>query len=122
LDVLVKRFALVLTHRLEIILRGGALVRRHEVGNELMAQILPRSHGSVRKVQELGLRRVLEGHGKTIGHYVLIPTRGLNGDDVELEKLDRVGGPIVTRANVRPELVGPEHVALLASESKAPGL
>jgi hypothetical protein len=32
LDVLAKRFALVLTHRLEIILGGGALVHRHEVG------------------------------------------------------------------------------------------
>jgi hypothetical protein len=41
-------------------------------------------------------------------------------DDVELEKLDGVGGPIVTRANVWPELVGPDHVALLASESKEP--
>jgi hypothetical protein len=41
LDVLAKCFALVLTHRLEIILGGGALVRRHEVGDELMAQILP---------------------------------------------------------------------------------
>jgi hypothetical protein len=26
------------------------------------------------------------------------------------------------RADVRPELVGPDHVALLASESKAPGV
>jgi hypothetical protein len=41
LDVLAKRFALVLTHCLEIILGGGALVRRHEVGYELMGQILP---------------------------------------------------------------------------------
>jgi hypothetical protein len=36
LDILTKRLALVLTHRLKIILSGGALVRRHEVGNELM--------------------------------------------------------------------------------------
>jgi hypothetical protein len=41
LDVLAKRFTLVLTHRLEIILGGRALVRRHEVGDELTAQILP---------------------------------------------------------------------------------
>jgi hypothetical protein len=41
LDVLAKRFALVLTHRLEIILGGGALVRRHEVGDKLTAHILP---------------------------------------------------------------------------------
>jgi hypothetical protein len=41
LDVLAKRFALVLTHHLEIILGGGALVRRHEVGDELTAQVLP---------------------------------------------------------------------------------
>jgi hypothetical protein len=52
LDVLAKRFALVLTHHLEIILGGGALVRRHEVGDELTAQILPRSYGFVRKIHE----------------------------------------------------------------------
>jgi hypothetical protein len=42
LDVLTKHFALVLMHHLEIILGGGALVRWHEVGDELMAQVLPR--------------------------------------------------------------------------------
>jgi hypothetical protein len=47
---------------------------------------------------------------------------GLAGDDVELEELDRVGGPVVTRANVRPELVRPDHVMLLASKSEAPGV
>jgi hypothetical protein len=41
LDVLAKHFSLVLMHRLEIILGGRALVCRHEVGDELMAQILP---------------------------------------------------------------------------------
>jgi hypothetical protein len=35
LDVLTKRLALVLTHRLKIVLGSGALVRGHEVGNEL---------------------------------------------------------------------------------------
>jgi hypothetical protein len=35
LDVLAKHFALVLTRLLEIILGGGALIRRHEVGDEL---------------------------------------------------------------------------------------
>jgi hypothetical protein len=47
---------------------------------------------------------------------------GLNGDDVELEEFDGVGGPVVTRADVRLELVRPDHIALLASESKAPGV
>jgi hypothetical protein len=41
LDVLAKRFTLILTHRLEIVLCGGALVHGHEVGDELTAQILP---------------------------------------------------------------------------------
>jgi hypothetical protein len=41
LDVLTKHLALVLMHRLEIILRGGALVRGHEVSDELMAQVFP---------------------------------------------------------------------------------
>jgi hypothetical protein len=41
LDVLIKRLALVLMHRLKIILGGGALVRGHEVSDELMAQVLP---------------------------------------------------------------------------------
>jgi hypothetical protein len=35
LDILTKHLALVLTHRLKIILGSGALVRGHEVGNEL---------------------------------------------------------------------------------------
>jgi hypothetical protein len=35
LDILTKRLALVLTHRLQIVLSGGALVCGHEVGNEL---------------------------------------------------------------------------------------
>jgi hypothetical protein len=41
LDVLSKRLALVLTHRLKIILGGGALIRGHEVSEELTAQVLP---------------------------------------------------------------------------------
>jgi hypothetical protein len=41
LDVLAKHFALVLVHRLKIVLRGGALVHGHEVSDELSAQILP---------------------------------------------------------------------------------
>jgi hypothetical protein len=35
LDILTKHLALVLTHRLKIVLSSGALVRGHEVGNEL---------------------------------------------------------------------------------------
>jgi hypothetical protein len=122
LDVLAKRFALVLTHRLKIILRGGVLVRGHEVSNELLAQILPRSHRFVQKVHEPCSRHILEGHGKPIGHHTLISTRGLNGDDVELEELDRVGGPIIMHADVLPKLVRPDYIALLASESEAPGV
>jgi hypothetical protein len=76
----------------------------------------------MRKVHEPSLWRILEGHRKPIGHHTLISTRGLNGDDVELEKLDGVGGPIITRVNVRPELIKLDHVALLASESEAPGV
>jgi hypothetical protein len=41
LDVLTKHLALVLTHRLKIVLGGWALIRGHEVGNELAAQDLP---------------------------------------------------------------------------------
>jgi hypothetical protein len=41
LDVLAKCLALVLTHRRKIILGGGALIRSHEVGDELTAQVLP---------------------------------------------------------------------------------
>jgi hypothetical protein len=74
----------------------------------------------VRKIHEPSPWSVFEGHGKPIGHHTLISARGLNGDDVELEELDRVGGPVVTRADVRLELVRPDHIALLASESKAP--
>jgi hypothetical protein len=41
LDVLTKCLALVLMHRLKIILGGRTLVCRHEVSDELMAQVLP---------------------------------------------------------------------------------
>jgi hypothetical protein len=53
---------------------------------------------------------------------MLISTRGLESDNIELEELDGVGGPIVTRNDVQLELVRPDHIALLASESKAPGV
>jgi hypothetical protein len=76
----------------------------------------------VRKIHEPSSRSVFEGHGKPIGHRTLISTRGLDGDDIELEKFDGVCGPIVTCADVWLELVRPDHVALLASESKAPGV
>jgi hypothetical protein len=52
----------------------------------------------------------------------LISTHGLDGDDVELEEFDGIGGPVVARADVQLELVRPEHVALLASERKTPGV
>jgi hypothetical protein len=41
LNILSKRFALVLTHRLEVILRSGALEHGHEIGDKLPAQNLP---------------------------------------------------------------------------------
>jgi hypothetical protein len=72
------------------------------------------------EVHEPSSRRFLEGHGEPVGHHALISTRGLNDDDVELEELDGVGSPIITRADVWPKLVRPDHVALLASESEAP--
>jgi hypothetical protein len=76
----------------------------------------------VRKIHEPSPRSVFEGHGKPIGHRTLISTHGLNGDDIELEEFDRVGGPVVMHADVRLELVRPDHIAFLASESKAPGV
>jgi hypothetical protein len=59
LDILTKRLALVLTHCLKIILGGGALVRGHEVGDELTAQVLPSSHGFMRKIHESSSRNQL---------------------------------------------------------------
>jgi hypothetical protein len=41
LDVLTKRLTLVLMHCLKIVLGGGALVRGHEVSDELTTQVLP---------------------------------------------------------------------------------
>jgi hypothetical protein len=76
----------------------------------------------MRKIHEPSSRSVLEGHGEPICHGTLISTCGLDGDDVELEEFDGVGGPVVTRADVRLELVRPDDVALLASEGKTPGV
>jgi hypothetical protein len=76
----------------------------------------------MRKIHEPSSWSIFEGHGEPIGHHTLISTRGLDGDDVELEEFDGVGGPVVTRTDVQLELVRPDHIALLASESKAPGV
>jgi hypothetical protein len=76
----------------------------------------------VQKVHEPSSWCILEGHGKPIGHHTLISTSGLNGDDVELEELDGVGGSIIAHADVWPELVRPDYVALLVSKSEAPGV
>jgi hypothetical protein len=76
----------------------------------------------VRKIHEPSSWSIFESHGEPIGHCTLISTRGLDGDDVELEEFNGVCGSIVTRTDVRLELVRPDHVALLASESKAPGV
>jgi hypothetical protein len=74
----------------------------------------------VRKIHEPSSRSVFESHWEPIGHRTLISTRGLDGDDVELEEFDGVCSPVVTRADVRLELVRPDHVALLTSEGKEP--
>jgi hypothetical protein len=63
-----------------------------------MAQIFPRSYRFVWKIHEPSPHSVLEGHGKPISHHMLVSMHGLNGDDVELDKLDGVGGSIITRA------------------------
>jgi hypothetical protein len=76
----------------------------------------------MRKIHEPSSRSVFEGHWEPIGHRTLISTHGLDGDDVELEKFDGVCSPVVARADVWLELVRPDHVALLASEGKAPGV
>jgi hypothetical protein len=74
----------------------------------------------MRKVHEPSSCRILEGHGEPVGHDALISTIVLDDDDVELEEFIGVGRSIITRADVWPELVRPNHVALLASESEAP--
>jgi hypothetical protein len=80
LDVLSKSLALVLTHRLDVIFRGRALVCRHEVGDELLAQILPQADELMWKLHEPSSRRILEGHGELVGHDALISRGGLDGD------------------------------------------
>jgi hypothetical protein len=74
----------------------------------------------VRKIHEPHSRSVFEGHGEPIGHRTLISKRGLDGNDVELEEFNGVCSSVVTRTDVWFELVRLDHVALLASQSKAP--
>jgi hypothetical protein len=74
----------------------------------------------VRKIHEPCSQSVFEGHGEPIGHRTLISTRSLDDDDVELEEFDGVCSSVVTRADVWLELVRLDHIALLASECKAP--
>jgi hypothetical protein len=54
----------------------------------------------MRKIHEPSSQSVLEGHGEPIGHGTLISTRGLDGDDVELEEFNGVGGPVIARGDV----------------------
>jgi hypothetical protein len=44
----------------------------------------------MRKVHEPSSCHILEGHGEPVGHDVSISTRGLDGDDVELEELNGI--------------------------------
>jgi hypothetical protein len=74
----------------------------------------------MQEVHEPSLRRILEGQGEPVCHDALIPTSGLDNDDVELEELDGVGRSVIASTYVRPELVRLDHVALLMSERKAP--
>jgi hypothetical protein len=76
----------------------------------------------MRKIHEPSSQSIFEVHGKPIGHRTLISMRGLNIEDVELEEFNGASGPVITRVDVRLELVRPDHIALLASESKAPGI
>jgi hypothetical protein len=76
----------------------------------------------MRKVHEPSSRCILEGHGEPVGHDAPISTIVLDDNDVELEEFVGVGRSIITCADVRPELVRPNHVALLASESEAPAV
>jgi hypothetical protein len=76
----------------------------------------------MRKVHEPSLCRILEGHGEPVGHDTLISTSGLDGDVVELEEFNGVGRSVITSTNVRPKLVRPDQIALLESESEAPGV
>jgi hypothetical protein len=46
-----------------------------------------------------------------LGQDALVPMGRLYGDDVELQKVDLVGGVVIAHGDVRPELVGPEQVA-----------
>jgi hypothetical protein len=76
----------------------------------------------VRKIHEPSSWSILEGHAEPISHGTLISTRGLDVDNVELEEFDGVGGPVIACGDVWLELVRPDHVALLASESETPGV
>jgi hypothetical protein len=94
LDVLSESLTLVLTHHLEVIFHGRALVRGHEIGDELPERSLPRVDRLVRKVHETSLRCILEGHEEPVGLDALISMSGLDCDDVELEELDGLEDPL----------------------------
>jgi hypothetical protein len=74
----------------------------------------------MQEVHEPSSRCILEGQGEPVCHDALIPTSGLENNDVELEELDGVGRSVVASAYVRPELFRLDHVVLLMSERKAP--
>ena len=122
LNVLTESFARVLLDGLEIPLGRGTVVRRLEIGLELVAEVFPGGNRLLGEVHQPRAGVVLEGHGKPIGHDAMVPMRGQYGHGVELQELERVGGAVVARREVGLELVRPGDVAHVASEVEAPSV
>jgi hypothetical protein len=96
LDECVESLAKALAHHLEVVLCGGMLVGGHEVGDELLAEVLSRGDGLRGEVNQPHASLFLEGHGKQVGHDMMFTARSLDAHGVELQEFKRVGAAIVT--------------------------
>ena len=90
------------------------LVRVLEVGDEDLAEFLSGTDGALGKVKEPRERRVLEGHGDPVGHYLVVAPCSLDRHGVELHELERFVSVIVAWREIWLELDWPDEAAQLA--------
>ena len=82
---------LLLHHSALVVVGECALLRALEVGDELLAELLPGVDGVHGQVEEPGQRGVPERVGEPVCHDLVVSPCSLDGDGVELQELERDG-------------------------------
>ena len=119
LEVLAERLVGALSHCAEVVEGEVVLVGALEVGNELQAQLLEGVDASLGEVHEPGDGDSFEGHGHPVGHALVVPLRGADGEAVELLEVEWRGGAVVAGRERRVELRREGDGAQLLGERQA---